>query len=139
MRASCSATQNAVYSTTGANFWEIECKTGHPSWHTTYVPNVHARFHGVMSTPWGPKKSLCLCKKLQFWKFKARRVVSDIFEHADFDGARKSRFQAILGVENLICLFNAWGQTIKRQKLHQMGVLRYVKWWEDSKSGLRIQ
>ena len=64
---------------------------------------MHAKFHGVMSTPWGPKKSLCLCKKHQFWKLKARRVVSHVFfQHAEVYGARKSQFQALLGVMNLI-------------------------------------
>ena len=72
--------------------------------HTSYVTDVHTTFRGVMSTPWGPKKS-CLWKKHKYWKLKAHRVVSHVFEHAEFDGARKNRFQALSGVVNLISNF----------------------------------
>ena len=43
--------------------------------------------------PWGPKKHY-VCEKHQFWKLKERRVVYHVFQHAEFDGARKSLCQA---------------------------------------------
>ena len=49
--------------------------------------------------------SLGLFKKHQLWKLKVGRVVSHGFIHAEFDGARKNRFQALLGVANSISNF----------------------------------
>ena len=58
-----------------------------------------------------------LFKKHQLWKLKAGRVVSHGFRHAEFNGARKNRFQALLGVANLISNFRKCmgGQKIKMQ------------------------
>ena len=67
--------------------------------------------------------SIGLFKKHQLWKLKAGRVVSHGFRHAEFDGARKNRFQALLGVANLIS--NFWkcmgGQKIEMRKSYQIG------------------
>ena len=67
-------------------------------------------------------------------------MAAHVFEHAEFDGARKSRFQAHLGVVNLIRNFwKCMGSKIKKAKIVSHGGLSYAKWWEDSKSGLKIQ
>ena len=51
-------------------------------------------------------------------------MVSHVFEDAEFDGARQSRFQALLGGRNFNWKFLKMheGQKIKRQKLYQLGV-----------------
>ena len=49
--------------------------------------------------------ALGLFKKHQFWKFKAGRMVSHGLRHAEFTGARENRFQALLGVANLMSNF----------------------------------
>ena len=73
--------------------------------HTSYVTDVHTKFHGVMSTPWGPKKS-CLWKNTNFGNLKHVEWFTDhVFEHAEFDGARRNRLQALLRVPNLISIF----------------------------------
>ena len=49
--------------------------------------------------------TLGLFKKHQLWILKAGLVVSHGVRHAEFNGARKYRFQALLGVANLISFF----------------------------------
>ena len=51
------------------------------------------------------RSALGLFKKHKLWKLKAGRVVPHGFRHAEFNGARKYRFQALLGVANLISHF----------------------------------
>ena len=69
------------------------------------------------------KYALGLFKKHQLWKLKAGRVVSHGFRHAEFNGARKNRFQALLGVANLISNFRKYigGQKVKMRKSYQVG------------------
>ena len=72
---------------------------------------------------------LGLLKKHQLRKLKAGRVVSHGFRHAKFNGARKNRFQALLGVVNLISKFLKMHGRSKNQnaKIVSNGCLTYVK------------
>ena len=47
-------------------------------------------------------EALRVVQKHRLWKLKAGRMVSNAFEHAEFDGARKNRLQALLGVAKII-------------------------------------
>ena len=51
------------------------------------------------------RAALGLFKKHQLWKLKEGQVVSHGFRHAEFNCAGKNRFQAFLGVSNLISMF----------------------------------
>ena len=70
-----------------------------------------------------PAFALGLFKKHKLWKLKAGRVVSHAFRHSELKGARKNRFQAFLGVANLISNFRKYmgGQKIEMRKSYQMG------------------
>ena len=55
-------------------------------------------------------------------------MVSRVLEHAEFDGALRSRFQTLLGVMNLLEIFeDAWGSKNKKAKIISNGGLRYAK------------
>ena len=59
---------------------------------------------------------LGLFKNHQLWKLKAGPVVSHGFRHAEFNGAQKNRFQALIGVANLINLFFENALEVKASK-----------------------
>ena len=64
---------------------------------------LHRDYQGCKCTVGGCRVGLF--KKHQLWKLKAGRVVSYGFRHAEFNGARKNRFEALLRVANLISIF----------------------------------